>query len=129
MSAGVTMRSRVEEAFGLIREEQAKLLLAAGITLANEHQRRLSVGNPAPHDNPSKPGEYPKLRTGFGRAQFTAWPMSISEVAQSLSVTVGVKEPGWYLEHLAENRKRKGLLDTLDQVRKTIEEKLVGKKK
>lgn len=109
-----------------VRLASAKRMLVAAIKLVNEHQKRLSVGNPSPHEDPSEPGEYPKLRTGFGRSQFAAVPMSVEEIATKLKVTIGAKEPGFYMEHLAENRGRKGLIDTLDDKRAEIARAIAG---
>jgi hypothetical protein len=119
------MRVNVANAYGELRKSIAKRLIVAAVTLANEHQKNLSVGNPSPHDTPSKPGEYPRLRTGFGRAQVTADPMDVTAVEKSLSVTVSIREAGWYLEWLVEGQGRLGLLDTFEEHRQRISQ-LVG---
>lgn len=115
------LQVNIKKAFGELREQLAGRLIVAAVTLANEHQKRLSIGNPAPHNTPSKPGEYPRLITGFGRAQTGVEPMSVPEVTKTLTVRIGLREAGWYLEHLSENRGRLGMLETFEAMKPRLE--------
>lgn len=122
-----TLRSnKVASAFGDVRQALARKLVAAAVMLVSEHKKRLSVGNPAPHDSPSRPGEYPRARTGFGRAQVDFEPKAPAAVATSLEVVVGLREPGWYLEHLAAERDRLGLTQTAADLRARLEALIAG---
>jgi|SRR5579883_3010892 len=101
----------------VMREEAAKLLLRAAVILQAEHKRDLSrKTNPPPHTTPSRPGEFPAIRTGNLRDSPAFEPTDLAEVRQTLTVRVGIRknaEYGWWLY-------RKGWLglpDTLARVR------------
>lgn len=121
MSATSKLILKPEAAFASARLEMAKRLLAAAIAFQAEHRKRLNVANPPPHDNSSRPGQYPKKRTGFGQSQVSYEPTSPAEVARELVVRVGISRPGFYLEVLALDRGRKGLIDTLNEMRGRLE--------
>ena len=108
-----------------VRQEAARRLLAAAITLQSAYRADVSVGNPAPHDNPAPLGDYPRLRTGGGRANVAVVPASISEVMTAGQVVVGHREAGKHLYFLA-NKGWKGLLDTLARERANIQRILSG---
>jgi hypothetical protein len=83
-----------------IRAEAARRLLAAAITLQSAYRADLSVGNPAPHDNPAPPGQFPRLRTGGGRANVAVAPASVAEVVSRGEVAVGYRPGGMHLMYL-----------------------------
>lgn len=93
-----------------IRQEAARRLLAAAITLQSAYRADVSKGNPAPHDHPAPKGDYPRLRTGQGRAGVSVWPASVGEVMAAGSVSVGFRPP-IHLYWLA-GKGWKGMLDT-----------------
>ena len=62
------MSINVTEAVETVRQEAAKRLLRAALFFQAQHQQRLGVSNPRPHKTPSRPGEYPRKRTGAGQA-------------------------------------------------------------
>ena len=93
-----------------VRVECARRLLAAGIALQSAARADVSGGNPAPHDQPAPKGEFPRLRTGQGRAGISVTPASVSEVMAAGSVTVGYRPPV-HLYFLA-SKGWKGMLDT-----------------
>jgi hypothetical protein len=107
-----------------LRQEAARRLLAAAITLQSAHRADVSKGNPAPHDAPAPKGEFPRLRTGQGRAGVSVSPLSVSEVMAGGSVSVGYRPPihlywlvgkGW-----------KGLIDTYQRERSRLRSILEG---
>lgn len=110
-----------------IREAIAKGLLRGAVFLQTEHKKLLNVSNPRPYLNSSKPGEYPRARTGFGRDNTTYEPVSIDAVARSLSVRVGYFKNAFYMLSLELYRQRKGLVATLDKFRKSLDQIVTGK--
>ena len=112
--------ARIRAVYGELREQTGQRLARAAVALAVAHQLRLSVGNPSPHDNPAKRGEYPKLRTGFGRANVTYEPKTPAEMGERGYVDVGIGTPAFYLEILA----TKGWLGMLKTFEDTREETL-----
>lgn len=94
-----------------IRQEAARRLLAAALALQSAHREDVSTGNPAPHDHPAPKGDFPRLRTGGGRAAVVVAPTSIGEVVTSGQVSVGHREGGQHLFWLA-GHGWKGLADT-----------------
>lgn len=73
-----------------ITEQAAKLLLRDALTLQAEYKRRVSVFNPPPHRNSSKPGQYFKSRTYNARDSIVVEPASLAIIRQTGSVRVGV---------------------------------------
>lgn len=114
MSTGVTI-----DAAGLaarLRDQAARRLLAVALTFQAEARKDLSRGNPAPHRNPAPRGEFPRLRTGQGRAAVSLETADRRRIAAEGRVRVGLTPAG---EHLAVLRRRgwKGLGDTLARCR------------
>lgn len=123
---GVTLRTNVAPAMRQVRAVSARLLLLGAKSLAAEHQRRLGVPNPPPFRTPSSPGQYPRLRTGTAQRAVVVEPGSSLSAAETLEATVGVGADGWYVEHLAAEGGRKGLADTLADVRPHLAGILAG---
>jgi hypothetical protein len=107
-----------------IRTEAARRLLAAAITLQSAARADVSNGNPAPHDAPAPKGEYPRLRTGQGRAGISVWPASVGEVMAAGSVSVGYRQPP-HLYWLA-GKGWKGVADTYARERAKLKRILEG---
>lgn len=107
-----------------VRREAARRLLAAALTLQALHRGDLSTGNPAPHDSPAPKGEFPRLRTGGGRANVTVAPASLAEIATAEAVSVGHRPGGVHLYFLGQ-KGWKGIADTYarerDKVRATLD--------
>jgi hypothetical protein len=109
----------------LVRTEVARRILKAALTMQSAHRGDLSVGNPAPHRNPAPRGDYPRFRTGSGRANVALTTTNLAEIARNLSVGVGYRPAGMHLLWL--NRKGwKGLMDTYDRVKGQIQAILQG---
>jgi hypothetical protein len=108
-----------------IRTEAARRLLAAAITLQSAHRSDLSKGNPSPHDHPAPKGDYPRLRTGGGRAGVVVTPTSVNEVIATGSVSVGHRAGGHHLYFLA-GRGWKGLQDTYARERARLRALIEG---
>jgi hypothetical protein len=100
-----------------IRKAAAEGLLAAGVLFMNQVRQRVSVPNPPPYLNSSKPGEYPRLRTGAGQKALTMEPSTPDEVVASGFVRVGYVQGDHHLLILELGAKRLGLLRTLDDMR------------
>lgn len=100
-----------------IRQQSARNLLAAAVLYENTMRQRVSVPNPPPYLDSSKEGEYPRLRTGAGQRALTHQPATPGEVARCGFVRVGYVEGDHHLLTLELARNRKGLLDTLEDMR------------
>lgn len=106
----------------------AEGLLRAAVFFQTTHKAKLSVSNPRPHKTPSKPGEYPRLRTGFGRNAVMYEPTTKGEIKQTLTVKIGYLANAWYMALLEVKRRRKGLKDTLELIRQQLQALMVSKK-
>ena len=88
-------------------------LLRAAIYLQRQHIVALNVSNPRPHNTPSKRGEYPRKRTGWGQRHVFYQPTSVAEIAKLGRVRIGYSENAFYMLILWHKRGRKGLPDTV----------------
>ncbi len=108
-----------------VQQECARRLLAAAITLQGAHRADVSTGNPAPHDDPAPKGDFPRLRTGGGRAGVVVTPTSVGEVIATGAVSVGHREGGKHLYFLA-GKGWKGLQDTYARERAKLKAIIEG---
>ncbi len=108
-----------------VRAECARRLIAAALALQSEYRNDLSTGNPAPHENPAPKGEFPRLRTGGGRANVAIVPASVAEVQQTEQVSVGFRPGGMHLLYL-KGKGWKGLADTYGRVRDRLRALVAG---
>lgn len=92
------------------REAAARRLIAAALVVQSQARTDLSKGNPSPHDHPAARGDFPRLRTGGGRASVAIEPAAPRAVMASGRVSVGYRPSGVHLNHL----KRKGWLGLID---------------
>lgn len=130
-----------------VGDELARRLLAAAVLGVSEYQKRVSTSagpyrvkrkrttragargsTYTAYGNPSKPGEYPHLRTGIGQAGTAYEPTTVEGVKMAdYKIRVGVTEAARYMTILELFRKRKGILDTFedmkDQLRAVITRK------
>jgi hypothetical protein len=133
-----------DAAFAAIQKQAAENLLAAAVLYENTLRQKVSTHSPfykqkrvrdtsatktgGPvgstyriYNNPSRPGEYPKLRTGAGQKSITHEPHTVAEVMKTLYVRVGYVEGDHHLLFLefgrGNNGGRKGLIDLLDEMR------------
>lgn len=91
------------------REAAATNLMQAAIFFQAQMMQRLNkTGPPA-----SKPGQYPRKRTGHLQASILYEPESIPEVARNLYVRVGYGKTASYGSVLEFTKKRLGLIQTL----------------
>jgi hypothetical protein len=104
----------------LVRDTD-KRLRAAALLLQAEHKRDLSTANPAPHRNPSRPGQYPKARTYNLRDAVTA-----EMVKYGVEWRVGYLVNAEYILALT-NKQRKNIEDTAERIRPRINQLLQGK--
>ncbi len=92
---------------------------AAAVLLVAEHKRDLSIGNPPPHQTPSKPGEFPRFRTLNLRDAVT-----LARVSQAV-YRVGYMTGAWYILAL-QKRKRKTVKDTAMRIKAKLERIIRG---
>ena len=78
MQAKLEWNGRI--AFTRIKRNAARGILRAAEFFVEEFKKRVSIPNPFPYLHSSKPGEYPKLRTGAGRAQLRLYPSTVAAV-------------------------------------------------
>lgn len=114
-----------EETIRRVEIEAARRLLAAAITLQTDHRQDLSIGNPAPHKNPAPKGEFPRLRTGGGRAGVQFSPSTVEEVRQRRAVAVGFRPGAMHLLFLG-GKGWKWLVTTYERVKPKIDRILHG---
>ena len=104
------------DAFADISSVLADRLLRMAVYFQTQHKLRLNVSNPRPYLNSSKPGEYPRARTGFGRDSVMYEPTSRSEVRRDLTIRIGYLVNAFYMPVLELTRNRLGLRKTLDDL-------------
>ena len=100
--------------------EGAKRLQYATQYFWQQLTRRLSVSNPAPYLDSSKPGEYPRKRTGRGIASVIWGPMDVAGIfANGMKTRAGVLPIGTtnYMLILEFNRDRLGFLKTVEDIK------------
>lgn len=103
-----------------ITKEQAGRMISAAEYFAKIHSQRLSVPNPAPYNNSSRPGEYPRSRTGKLARSVTYWPTRIQEVAKKLEVSLGYLPQAFYGGILEKRMRRLGLQRTMADIARQI---------
>lgn len=108
-------------------ERERELEAAVGNGLARcavyfqtQHKLRLNSSNPKPYLNSSKPGEYPKARTGFGRDGHAYEPTSPAAMAAEGAVRLGYLANVWYMAFLEVYRGRLGLVHTLNSLKSQL---------
>lgn len=103
-----------------IEDASADGLLRGAVFFQTQHKHRVNVSNPRPYLNSSKPGEYMRARTGFGRDNCAYEPITKAEIAKEQAVRIGFFENAKYMLILEIFRRRKGLLDTLKDIKKQL---------
>lgn len=98
-------------------EATAEGLLMAAVYFQTQHKNRLNLSNPPPYLNSSKPGEYPRARTGFGRDNTAYDPETKAAVYLQQSVRIGYRTNAEYMAILEVFRGRLGLLKTMESIR------------
>lgn len=103
-----------------IRNDIGARLARCAVYLSNFHQAKLGVPCPATRGklgiqyyNASKPGEYPKKRTGFLQASVLVEPLDLNKIAKAKKVTIGYAAAAFYGPVLEVMRKRLGLVRSL----------------
>lgn len=95
-----------------LKREAASRLVRAALFFQQQHQQRVGVSNPRPHKTPSRPGEYPRKRTGVGQAAVVYGPESPADIAAFMKVRLGLVPSGKHLAILEFGRQRLGFLKT-----------------
>lgn len=111
-----------------LQKQLAGNLLRAAITFQTEHKRRLNIANPPPYLDSSVPGEYPRARTGFGRDGTIVQPTDLAQIARTMRVKCGYIQNAWYMGYLEVYLRRKGLNQTLQDMRSQIRDIIAGKR-
>lgn len=111
---------RTDEAIDATIKEMATRMMYAADLFALNHKQR--VGNATFNDvGPSKPGEYPHLRSGAGQKNVTHDGTSVQAVIDNgLVIRIGEQAGGWYMIRLELGLGRLGFLNTADDLRSTI---------
>lgn len=124
----MTLEWNGDRAIELMRQEIARRLIAAGLTLVAAHKMNLNVVNPRTrgprggvvYASPAHVGDWPHKRTGNLQRNVIIEPSNPNEVARTLRLRVGLTPPAFYGVALAK-RGWKGLLDTFRTVRGRIQ--------
>ncbi len=106
-----------EQAEAELRKAAANGLIRAATMFENQMSQRVSTPNPPPYKDSSKPGEYPRLRTGEGQRALTRLPTEFGEVMRVLRVQVGFVAGKAHLLILEMKRGRLGLQKTLEDLK------------
>ena len=83
--------------------------------VVNEHRKRLDI----PYPPASKPGEYPRKRTGNLKRSTVVRPLSVAEVSSSGQVKIGFLERAYYGVILEYEMGRTGLGKTIQDIIRT----------
>lgn len=107
--------------------EEIKIAAARGLIRAShmfqqQMRQRVSIPNPPPHLNSSKPGEYPRLRTGEGQRALMQEEKTFQEVLKRLAIKVGFDKGKAHLLALELKAARLGLVRTLTVLRDVLKE-------
>lgn len=102
------------------REELGRRMEACVGFYRAQYQLRLNKSNPIPYLNSSKPGEYPRKRTGFLQDSVAYSPTAISEITKTLDIRVGYDANAFYGPILEVMRKRLGLVKTLEDLKNQL---------
>lgn len=108
-----------------IDDANGNLLVRVAAEVQSHLIQQLGVMNPPPYKTPSKPGEYPRKRTGALQGSVVYEPASPSAAAQAGRVKLGYSTNAFYGAVLELKRARLGLVKALEETRGTIE-KLAG---
>lgn len=118
---------RGDAVFQAISAGAAKGIMAAMLAFETEHRKRVSVPNPPPYKNSSKPGEYMRLRSGAGQKALTHEPASLAELQKTGVGRVGFRKgDGDHMLILELARQRLGLLKTLEDMRPQLAKLATG---
>jgi hypothetical protein len=120
-SSPKSTQTAVKMAFSDLAKLTAEALMAVAIEAQTEHMRRLNVSNPPPHLDSSKPGEYPRKRTGFLQANTLFDPLNLAEIIANQWVDVGVGQNAMYGVWLVDIGKRLGIEDTVRDILPQLE--------
>lgn len=83
--------------------------------VVNEHKEQLGV----PYPPSSRPGEFPRRRTGNLRKSTVVRPIRVDEIRRTGQVKVGFLERAFYGEILEYSMDRMGLSASIDKVIRT----------
>lgn len=118
-----------EKAFEDVKLQAARRLQRAAVFFIQQHQAKLSVSNPMPYKTPSKPGEYPRKRTGAGIGGVIFAPIDTQGIIDGgFKVRIGMMHNAWYMLYLENYLDRLGFQDTLRANRVQINQILQRKK-
>lgn len=109
-----------------MEDKVAQGLLRGAVFFQTTHRNKLNRSNPRPYDNPSKPGEYPKARTGFGRSNHTFQPSTVSGIKAEGRVRIGYNRNAFYMLVLEMAKGRLGLRNTLDAITSQLRRIVTG---
>lgn len=109
-----------------MEDKVAQGLLRGAVFFQTTHRNKLNRSNPRPYLNSSKPGEYPRARTGFGRDNHAYQPTTIDGVKAEKRVRIGYNRNAFYMLVLEMARGRKGLKATLDAITGQLKKIVTG---
>jgi hypothetical protein len=115
-----TFNNRAAEKF--TGEVPGKILMAMAATLQTRIMEKVNVANPRPYLTPSVDGEYLRKRTGWLQAHIVYWPTTADAVGKAGYVRIGYGKSAFYGAIWEVRKRRKGLLDALDEVRPQLME-------
>ena len=112
----MTVEWHGEEMEADLKRRIGQALARCAVLFQTWHKQQLNKSNPAPYADSSKPGEYPRARTGFGRDATTYDPQSPAQMAEQGFVLMGYLVNAWYMGYLETMKGRLGLKKTLEDL-------------
>lgn len=105
------------------RLEAAQRVHNAAVFFVKEAEKLL--GNP--HPPASKPGQYPRKRSGILSRGITFTPSTVMAIYRTLRVKMGYTRKAWYGTILEKKRKRLGLQAMQRRLRKQLANVVAGR--
>jgi len=97
------------------KQQAAKRIQRAAVFFKDVHQGKLAVSNPRPHTTPSKPGEYPRKRTGALQKHVAIEFLDTNSIiANGLKTRIGIPANVVYGMFLELNMDRLGFAETAE---------------
>lgn len=112
------------------KTEAARRVARAAVYVQQYHQQRLSISNPRPYETSSKPGEYPRKRTGALVGAIVTDSLKNSDIiGRGIKAKIGVLKSALYGLILEEKKQRLGFKRTAEDTRKFVKAILEAKVK
>jgi hypothetical protein len=126
--ANQKIAERLYLAITFLQVQHMQRVSKPAVKLAEPRWFRNKVGQPIKIEfEGSKPGEYPRLRTGHGRAGVVTDATTPEDVVnQGMVARLGQLRNSWYMLHLEIDRNRLGYIETAKQLAPQVRTLILG---